>query len=88
MGSHSSHKGSFKNLILIPIELMWQSRKLRRVVKSAMAAETLVQVDVAEADFWLAKLLNEIFYDSSATAPQIKIECLHIVISCMMLCFQ
>ena len=41
-----------------------------------MAAETPVQVDVVEAAFWLAKLLNEIFYDSSATGPQIKIECL------------
>ena len=55
--------------------LMWQSRKLRRVVKSVMAAETLVQDNAAEAAFWLAKLLNEIFYDSSTTAPQTKIEC-------------
>ena len=54
---------------------MWQSRKLRRVVKSAMAAETLVQVNAAEAAFWLAKVLNDIFYDSSKTAPQTKIEC-------------
>ena len=72
-------QGAFVIFIVDPAgncsSLMWQSRKLRRVVKSAMAAETLVQVDAAEAAFWLAKLLNEIFYDSSTTAPQTKIEC-------------
>ena len=52
--------------------LMWQSRKLGRVVKSAKAAEILVQVDAAEAAFWLVKLLNEIFYDSLTTAPRLR----------------
>ena len=70
-------QGAFVIFIVDPAgncnPLMWQSRKLRRVVKSAMAAETLVLVDAAEAAFWLAKLLNEIFYDSSTDAPHIKI---------------
>ena len=42
--------------------IMWKSKKLRRVVKSAMAAETLIQVKAAEACFWLANSLGEIFY--------------------------
>ena len=39
--------------------LMWQSKKLRRVVKSAMAAETLIHVDTVEVAFWLSKILDE-----------------------------
>ena len=43
-------------------QIMWKSKKLRRAVKSAMAAETLIQVEAAEACFWLANLLSEILY--------------------------
>ena len=45
--------------------VMWQSKKLRRVVKSAMAAETLIQVDALEACVWLTKLWNEVLYETS-----------------------
>ena len=54
--------------------IMWKSKKLHRVVRSAMAAETLNQVEAAEACFWLANLLNEILYCISNDAKNIKIE--------------
>ena len=41
---------------------IWKSKKLRRAVKSAMAAETLIQVEAAEDCFWLANLLSEMLY--------------------------
>ena len=41
---------------------MWKYKKLRRVVKSAMAAETLIQVEAAKTCFRLANLLSDIFY--------------------------
>ena len=41
--------------------LMWQSKRLKRVVKSAMAAETLIQVEAAEAGFWISKIISEIY---------------------------
>lgn len=55
--------------------IMWQSKKLRRIVKSAMAAETLVQVEAAESCYWLANLLNEIIYPVSTKDTLVKIEC-------------
>ena len=36
--------------------IMWKSKKLCRVVKSTMAAETLIQVKAIEACLWLANL--------------------------------
>ena len=41
---------------------MCNSKKLNRVVKSAMAAETLNQVKTTKACFWLANLLSEILW--------------------------
>ena len=53
--------------------IMWQSKKLRRIVKSAMAAETLVLVDCAEACFWLRNLLQELlFKNSEKNLPEIE----------------
>ena len=54
---------------------MWKSKKLLRVVKSAMAAETLIQVEAAEACFWLANLLSEMLYCKPNDDKNIKIEC-------------
>ena len=62
-----------ENNICSPI--MWRSKKLRRVVKSAMAAETLIQVDSAEASYWLATLLSEMLYGQSNYQNKIIIEC-------------
>ena len=39
--------------------LYWQSRKIRRVVKSTLAAETLALVDAAGAAVYLVRILNE-----------------------------
>ena len=55
--------------------IMWQSKKLRRVVKSAMAAETLILVDCAEACFWIRKLINEIIFENSDDKNLPEIEC-------------
>ena len=40
--------------------IMWQSRRVRRVVKSAMASETLTMVECSEACFWINQLAAEI----------------------------
>ena len=40
--------------------IMWRSKRLQRVVKSTMAGETLIQVEAAEAAFWLSHLIIEI----------------------------
>ena len=55
--------------------IIWQSKKLRRTVKSATATETLVQVEAAESCYWLANLLNEIIYPVSTKDTLVKIEC-------------
>ena len=43
------------------MSLMWQSKRLKRVVKSAMTAETLTQVETAEAGFWISSIITEIY---------------------------
>ena len=53
---------------------MWKSHKLRRVVKSAMAAETIIQVDSAESSFWLKSIFNELLY-SHPVSSKIRIIC-------------
>ena len=40
--------------------LTWQSKKVRRVVKSTLAAETLALLDAAEAGIYMANLIGEI----------------------------
>ena len=40
--------------------IAWQSRRLRRIVKSTLAAETLALLDVAEAGIYLENLLCEL----------------------------
>ena len=40
--------------------LSWQSRKVCRVVKSTLAAETLALLDAAEAGVYLANLITEV----------------------------
>ena len=50
-------------------------KKLHSVVKSAMAAETLIQVEAAKACFWLANLLKEILYFKPNDDKNMKIGC-------------
>ena len=40
--------------------LSWSSRRLKRVVKSTLAAGTLILVEAAETSFWLTRIINEI----------------------------
>ena len=54
--------------------LMWQSKKLCRVVRSTMAVETLSQVEAAKACFWLSGMLKEVLLDSQDRSPQYSIE--------------
>ena len=42
--------------------LMWHSKRLKCVVKSAMAAETLIQVGAAETWFWISNIITEIYH--------------------------
>ena len=44
----------------IKCPLTWQSKKVRRVVKSTLAAETLSLLDAAEAGIYMANLIGEI----------------------------
>ena len=43
--------------------IVWKSRKVRRVVKSTLAAETLALLDVAENAFYIRKILEDIGID-------------------------
>ena len=54
--------------------IVWQSKKLRKIVKSATATETLVQVHSAESCFLLASLLNETLYPNPSKETLVKIE--------------
>ena len=49
--------------------LMWVSRKLRRVVKSAMAAETMALIEAAEHAMLLRELLCKITATQTSTFP-------------------
>ena len=40
--------------------IMWKSRKVRRVVKSTLAAETLALLEVAESAYYIGKILEDI----------------------------
>ena len=42
---------------------MQKSKEIHRIVKKAMIAETLKQVESAEVQFWLVNLLDEILYN-------------------------
>ena len=49
--------------------IMWQSRRVRRVVKSAMASETLTLVECSEACFWISQLTAEILGHKNELLP-------------------
>ena len=49
---------SDKNVILFPIE--WKSNRMRRIVRSALAAESLAASDSMESIVFLQKILNEV----------------------------
>ena len=41
-------------------DILWQSRKIKRVVKSTLAAECLVLQEASESAYYLKTILNEI----------------------------
>ena len=51
--------------------ISWQSRRIRRVVKSTLAAEALALLDGAEAAVYLVQIIREIGGDKS----QLKVKC-------------
>ena len=58
------HKGGYiiflcnQQDIVVPIQ--WQSKKVRRVVRSTLAAECLAQLDAVDASFLIKSLLEEV----------------------------
>lgn len=54
--------------------IMQKSKEIHRIVKKAMKAETLKQVESAEVQFWLANLLDEILYNKPNREYKIKTE--------------
>ena len=48
---------------------------IRRMVKSTMAAETLVLVDAAEASCWLSNLISELLSHNEDVKIQLPIAC-------------
>ena len=55
--------------------LMWKSRKVRRVVKSTLAAETLALLDCAEAAVYLAKVLSQVYSGDPAKGLEVPVHC-------------
>ena len=62
--SNGSSQGGYiifisgKNGTLAPI--CWSSRKLRRVCRSTLSAETLAAIEAIDSSFWLQKIVNEL----------------------------
>ena len=49
--------------------IFWQSKRIQRVVKSSMAAETLALVEGLESALLIKSLLNEILHQNKKTIP-------------------
>ena len=52
--------------------LLWQSRRIKRVVRSTLAAETMALIECAEASVYLGYIINEILLKNK---NKIKINC-------------
>ena len=55
--------------------ILWQSKKIRQMVKSTMAAETLALVDAAEASCWLSNLISELLSYNEDVKIHLSIAC-------------
>ena len=51
--------------------LYWESRKIRRVVKSTLAAETLAAADAIDNAYYLGQILSQFLFDNK---KEIQIE--------------
>ena len=49
--------------------IQWQSKRLRRVVQSTLAAETLAMVEGMESAYLTSKILSEILHNSTTPIP-------------------
>ena len=49
--------------------LFWESKKIRRIVRSTLAAETLAASDAIDNAYYLAKVFSEIIFGSSRKIP-------------------
>ena len=49
--------------------LYWESRKIRRVVRSTLAAETLAASDAVDNAFYLSELLSELIFAGKKSIP-------------------
>lgn len=47
--------------------LSWASRKIKRVCRSTLTAETMALLEVSETCFWLSHIINELLNDSLET---------------------
>ena len=56
------------------LPIAWQSKRVKRIVKSTLAAETLAMVDMAEACMFYRKLILELLHLSDNPA-NVKITC-------------
>ena len=65
---NSGSQGGFISLLFdhqgLYVPITWQSRKIRRVVKSTIGAECLAAVEAAEMTLYLATLIKDIFKSS------------------------
>ena len=52
----------------------WQSKRIKRMVRSSLAAEALAMLDGIDSALYIATLLNELIYDKSEQA--IPIHCI------------
>lgn len=57
----------------ITIPLAWQSKRVRRVVKSTLSAETLALIEAAESSYWLSSIIRDVVFDGKGL--QIAMEC-------------
>jgi hypothetical protein len=68
---NAGSQGSFVSLVVdqngVYCPVAWQSRKIRRVVKSTLAAECLAAVEAAEISIYIASVLKEILHHSVDT---------------------
>ena len=49
--------------------LYWESRKIRRVVKSTLAAETLAAADAIDNAYYLGQILSQVLFDNKKEIP-------------------
>ena len=45
--------------------ICWQSKRIKRIIRSSLAAEALAMLDGIDSALYIAALLNELIYDIS-----------------------